>query len=964
MRKLLMTFAIALAAMSASAQGNQLIYADMPDGTKWVTYWTDKNHQRLHYSGNIVIPDVVDGKPVTGIMASTFQDNTDVTSVIIGNNVKTISGNAFYGCNHLAEITIPASVDSIGEWCFRHAGLKKATFANGDNTLKIWDWGGYTIFADCPIETAHLGRNYESGRAPFRGLPELRQATVSDNVWELQTGEFQDCNKLLTVSLGKNITAIGDDAFHNCDTLQTITMPASVTSIGANAFRNCKWLKSATLSENTKIIKGFAFYNCYSLAEITIPASVDSIGEWCFRYAGLKKATFANGDNPLKIWDWGGYTIFADCPIETAHLGRNYESGRAPFRGLPELRQATVSDNVWELQTGEFQDCNKLLTVSLGKNITAIGDDAFHNCDTLQTITMPASVTSIGANAFTNCKWLKSATLSENTKIIKGNAFYNCYSLAEITIPASVDSIGEWCFRYAGLKKATFANSDNPLKIWDWGGYTIFADCPIETAHLGRNYESGRAPFRGLPELRQATVSDNVWELQTGEFQDCNKLLTVSLGKNITAIGDDAFHNCDTLQTITMPASVTSIGTNAFTNCKWLKSATLSENTKIIKGNAFYNCNNLAEITIPASVDSIGEWCFRYAGLKKATFANSDNPLKIWDWGGYTIFADCPIETAHLGRNYESGRAPFRGLPELRQATVSDNVWELQKGEFQDCNKLLTVSLGKNITAIGDNAFYNCDTLQTISMPASVNTIGQNAFAYCTWLKSATLSENTKIIKGNAFYNCKHLAEITIPASVDSIGEWCFRYAGLKKATFADGANPLKIWDWGGYTIFADCPIETAHLGRNYESGRDIFRDIRTIKRASIGSMVSELHANEFRACDSIANIYSYSQVPPTCLSYNVFANTNKQTCQLHIPQGTAEAYKSAFVWQDFFNIVEMPAGDVNGDGLVDVADIATILSVMAGNVGNTNPSAADVNCDQKVDVADISTVLSIMAGR
>lgn len=53
--------------------------------------------------------------------------------------------------------------------------------------------------------------------------------------------------------------------------------------------------------------------------------------------------------------------------------------------------------------------------------------------------------------------------------------------------------------------------------------------------------------------------------------------------------------------------------------------------------------------------------------------------------------------------------------------------------------------------------------------------------------------------------------------------------------------------------------------------------------------------------------------------------------------------------------------GDVNNDNTVDVADISTILSVMAGAV--TNP-AADVNGDNTVDVADISSVLTIMASK
>ena len=57
--------------------------------------------------------------------------------------------------------------------------------------------------------------------------------------------------------------------------------------------------------------------------------------------------------------------------------------------------------------------------------------------------------------------------------------------------------------------------------------------------------------------------------------------------------------------------------------------------------------------------------------------------------------------------------------------------------------------------------------------------------------------------------------------------------------------------------------------------------------------------------------------------------------------------------------------GDVNGDGVVDVADIAAIISVMANAAEPQSGSAlnpADVNGDGVVDVADISTVISIMA--
>ena len=51
--------------------------------------------------------------------------------------------------------------------------------------------------------------------------------------------------------------------------------------------------------------------------------------------------------------------------------------------------------------------------------------------------------------------------------------------------------------------------------------------------------------------------------------------------------------------------------------------------------------------------------------------------------------------------------------------------------------------------------------------------------------------------------------------------------------------------------------------------------------------------------------------------------------------------------------------GDVNGDGVVDVADISAIISVMAAG---TDDKKADINGDDTVDVADISAVISIMA--
>jgi len=49
----------------------------------------------------------------------------------------------------------------------------------------------------------------------------------------------------------------------------------------------------------------------------------------------------------------------------------------------------------------------------------------------------------------------------------------------------------------------------------------------------------------------------------------------------------------------------------------------------------------------------------------------------------------------------------------------------------------------------------------------------------------------------------------------------------------------------------------------------------------------------------------------------------------------------------------------VNDDGNVDVADISSVIHVMASD---TNDAAAYVNGDGTVDVADIATIISVMA--
>lgn len=61
------------------------------------------------------------------------------------------------------------------------------------------------------------------------------------------------------------------------------------------------------------------------------------------------------------------------------------------------------------------------------------------------------------------------------------------------------------------------------------------------------------------------------------------------------------------------------------------------------------------------------------------------------------------------------------------------------------------------------------------------------------------------------------------------------------------------------------------------------------------------------------------------------------------------------------FSVNDSPKGDINLDGVVDVADVATVIDAMASGIYDSN---YDVNGDGVVDVADIATIIDLMAGQ
>ena len=122
--------------------------------------------------GEVVIPDEIEGLPVTSLGDTVFAACTSVTSIIIPKSVTSIGDYAFNGCRSLTSVTIPDRVTSIGIYTF--------TGCRSLSSLII------------PESVTSIGNNAIAGTG-------LTSITIPDGVTSIGNGAFQDCDGLTSI---------------------------------------------------------------------------------------------------------------------------------------------------------------------------------------------------------------------------------------------------------------------------------------------------------------------------------------------------------------------------------------------------------------------------------------------------------------------------------------------------------------------------------------------------------------------------------------------------------------------------------------------------------------------------------------------------------------------------------------------------------------------------------------------
>jgi BspA type Leucine rich repeat region (6 copies) len=761
--------------------------------------------------GTVLIPDTINGHPVTSIGAGAFQSANNLTNVTIPEGVVDIGEAAFYGCQFLAAVTIPNSVTNIGDSAFSNcSGLARlaidssvinvagnAFYLCGSLTdiiigSDVTDIGylfsgdyvlgnmtNIAVNADNAVYSSLNGCLFDRNHTVLIQFPTGRGGAyvIPDSVTNIDTYAFQYCQNLTSITIPDSVTGIGEGAFEYCYHLTNMTIPNGVTTIGDGAFYHCAQLTNVALGSGVTNLGAYLFGECAQLPGVAIPTSVTRIGPHAF-----SKCTGLTG------------------------------------MALPE--------HVTSIEEGTFEYCYNLTSVNFGGSLTNLGIGAFYECG-LTSVVIPDSVVSIGQYAFGFCSAITDLTLGRGVTRVDEDAFWKCFALATVTVNSGViTEMGPEAFSYCSSLTSLTLNSSvtNVENIRPLISHGVLTDITVNLANpvyasfsgvlfdkaettliqfpAGRTgsyvipngvVNIGASAFGGY-HLESLTIGSGVTNFPPAILSDCFGLTNITVNSantafssingvlfdkaqnllirfpiarggsyvvpnGVTKIADSAFANCSGLTLMTIPNGVSSIGTNVFFYCSGLTNVVFGSGLADIGDYAFFECWNLAALTIPNSVTNIGDYAFSgCSGFTGATLGSGLVHLgnqafsQCWSLMNIIVSTANPDYRSVNGVLFDKSQKNLILFPPARLGgyVIPATVTNIEDNAFYGC-ALTNLIIGAHVARIGAYAMAYSYGLTSITIPGGLMTMGPHAFDSCLNLNAVYFMGNGPSDDGTAF---------------------------------------------------------------------------------------------------------------------------------------------------------------------------------------------------------------------
>ncbi len=152
---------------------------------------------------------------ITNIGKYAFEDCSSLTEIILPNGITNIGDYAFGGCKSLTKVEMPNSVTSMGASVFSTCdSLKNVKLS--ENITGI----GMNAFLGCALQDITIPASVKSiGSGAFEYCSNLSEVIVPREVTSIGSYAFQYCSSLSKVIVPKEVTSIGKNVFKKCSEL-------------------------------------------------------------------------------------------------------------------------------------------------------------------------------------------------------------------------------------------------------------------------------------------------------------------------------------------------------------------------------------------------------------------------------------------------------------------------------------------------------------------------------------------------------------------------------------------------------------------------------------------------------------------------------------------------------------------------------------------------------------------------
>lgn len=199
-------------------------------------------------SEHVLIPDTIDGLPVTALGHRAFYEKT-VTTVVVPDSVTEIGAACFSGDNYLVSLKLPD-------------GLKRLPPASLESCMRLYDF-------DLPQS---LEKIYSS---VFEFNYYLTHLTLPSSLTEIEQQNFIGLYGLQSLTLAE------DNAAFKLDETNGLLMTADGTRL-LHCFSDIVPAEEIILTEGLKTVDPFAFHYDYDVKRIVLPEGVETIGAMAF----------------------------------------------------------------------------------------------------------------------------------------------------------------------------------------------------------------------------------------------------------------------------------------------------------------------------------------------------------------------------------------------------------------------------------------------------------------------------------------------------------------------------------------------------------------------------------------------------------------------------------------------------------------------------------------------------------